>query len=208
MCDGFALFLEQTHPEGGKVRARLPAKPMNSVSVREPRSGKRGKDDPRGGKVRARLPAKSMNSVSEREPRSGKREKDDHGAGKVRARLPAKPMNSVFVRNPGPGKRKKPARGPSDSPVLGALLSAYREVTGDDSRPISIGGGTYAKAMPNMVAFGPNFPGHENREHMEDEYILVGDFLKLEEIYERALAYLLDSSDAASSSSRIDSAFA
>lgn len=102
----------------------------------------------------------------------------------------------------------RPLYTPSDSPVLGALLSAYREVSGDDSRPISIGGGTYAKAMPNMVAFGPNFPGHENREHMEDEYILVEDFLKLEEIYERALAYLLDSSDAASSSSRIDSAFA
>lgn len=102
----------------------------------------------------------------------------------------------------------RPLYTPSDSPVLGALLSAYREVTGDDSRPISIGGGTYAKAMPNMVAFGPNFPGHENREHMEDEYILVEDFLKLEEIYERALAYLLDSSDATSSSSRIDSAFA
>lgn len=102
----------------------------------------------------------------------------------------------------------RPLYMPSDSPVLGALLSAYWEVTGDDSRPISIGGGTYAKAMPNMVAFGPNFPGHENREHMENEYILVEDFLKLEEIYERALAYLLDSSDAASSSSRIDSAFA
>lgn len=102
----------------------------------------------------------------------------------------------------------RPLYTPSDSPVLGVLLSAYREVTGDDSRPISIGGGTYAKAMPNMVAFGPNFPGHENREHMEDEYILVEDFLKLEEIYERALAYLLDSSAASSSSSRIDSAFA
>lgn len=102
----------------------------------------------------------------------------------------------------------RPLYTPSDSPVLGTLLSAYREVTGDDSRPISIGGGTYAKAMPNMVAFGPNFPEHENREHMEDEYILVEDFLKLEEIYERALAYLLESSDAASSSSRIDSAFA
>lgn len=96
----------------------------------------------------------------------------------------------------------------SGSPVLNALLSAYREVTGDESRPISIGGGTYAKAMPNMVAFGPNFPGHENREHMEDEYILVDDFLKLEEIYERALVYLLDSSDSSSSSSRIDSALA
>lgn len=102
----------------------------------------------------------------------------------------------------------RPLYTPSDSPVLGALLTAYREVTGDDSRPISIGGGTYAKAMPNMVAFGPNFPGHENREHMEDEYILVEDFLKLKEIYERALVYLLDSSDSSSSSSRIDSAFA
>lgn len=104
--------------------------------------------------------------------------------------------------------RVRPLYTPLDSPVLGALLSAYREVTGDESRPISIGGGTYAKAMPNMVAFGPNFPGHENREHMEDEYILVDDFLKLEEIYERALVYLLDSSDSSSSSSRIDSAFA
>ena len=102
----------------------------------------------------------------------------------------------------------RPLYTPSDSPVLGALLSAYREVTGDEGRPISIGGGTYAQAMPNMVAFGPNFPGHENREHMEDEYILVEDFLKLKEIYERALVYLLDSSDSSSSSSRIDSAFA
>lgn len=102
----------------------------------------------------------------------------------------------------------RPLYTPSGSPVLNALLSAYREVTGDESRPIFIGGGTYAKAMPNMVAFGPNFPGHENREHMEDEYIPVDDFLKLEEIYERALVYLLDSSDSSSSSSRIDSALA
>ena len=80
---------------------------------------------------------------------------------------------------------------PSDSPVLQALVGAYREVTKDDSKPISIGGGTYAKAMPHTVAFGPNYPGHENREHMEDEYILIEDFLKLREIYRKALANLL-----------------
>ena len=199
---------KEAGPAAGEVCVRLPAKPMNSVFVRKPRAGKMKKDGPAAGGVCVRLPAKSIKSVFVRKPRSRKRRKGGPGAGAVCVRLPAKPMNSVFVRNPGPGKRKKPARGPSDSPVLGALLSAYREVTGDDSRPISIGGGTYAKAMPNMVAFGPNFPGHENREHMEDEYILVEDFLKLEEIYERALAYLLDSSDAASSSARIDSAFA
>ena len=192
----------------GRVCVRLPAKPIKSVFVRKPRGRKKRKGVPGAGGVCVRLPAKSKKSVFVHKPRAGKKKKDGPAAGGVCVRLPAKSINSVFVRNPGPGKRKKPARGPSDSPVLGALLSAYREVTGDDSRPISIGGGTYAKAMPNMVAFGPNFPGHENREHMEDEYILVEDFLKLEEIYERALAYLLDSSDAASSSARIDSAFA
>ena len=156
-----------------------------------------------------RTPARKANEFGFRtqtpEPQKEKR----RPGRRRRLRTPACKANEFgFRTQPRAGKKKKPARGPSDSPVLGALLSAYREVTGDDSRPISIGGGTYAKAMPNMVAFGPNFPGHENREHMEDEYILVGDFLKLEEIYERALAYLLDSSDAASSSSRIDSAFA
>lgn len=81
---------------------------------------------------------------------------------------------------------------PSDSPVLQALVKAYRDVTEDESKPISIGGGTYAKAMPNTVAFGPNYPGHENREHMEDEFILIDDFLKLREIYVEALQNLLE----------------
>lgn len=53
----------------GKVRARLPAKPMNSVFEREPRAGEKEECGPGAGKVRARLPAKSMNSVFEREPR-------------------------------------------------------------------------------------------------------------------------------------------
>ena len=56
-------------PDGGKVRARLPAKPMISVSGREPQTGRSGKCAPDDGKVCARLPAKPMISVSEREPR-------------------------------------------------------------------------------------------------------------------------------------------
>ncbi|MDO4383217.1 MAG: Sapep family Mn(2+)-dependent dipeptidase [Eubacteriales bacterium] len=86
----------------------------------------------------------------------------------------------------------KPLFIPSDSPVLQALLSSYWKHTGDESAPVIIGGGTYAKAMPGIVAFGPNFPGHENREHMEDEYILLEDFRKLREIYRDALENLLE----------------
>ena len=45
--------------------------------------------------------------------------------------------------------------------------------------------------MPNIVAFGPNFPGHENREHREDEYIEEADFSMLREIYKEAIERLL-----------------
>lgn len=78
-----------------------------------------------------------------------------------------------------------------EGPVMNCLLSAYREVTGDMSQPLIIGGGTYARAMDNIIAFGPNFPDHENREHKEDEYILLEDFYALREIYRKALKGLL-----------------
>lgn len=57
-------------PDGGKVRARIPTKPMISISEREPRPERIGIGEPDGGKVRARLPAKPMISVSGREPRA------------------------------------------------------------------------------------------------------------------------------------------
>ena len=57
-------------PAAGKVRARLPAKPMNSVSEREPRTGRKEECGPAAGQVRARLLAKPMNSVFECEPRA------------------------------------------------------------------------------------------------------------------------------------------
>ncbi len=86
---------------------------------------------------------------------------------------------------------KSPVYLDKDGPVMRCLLSAYREVTGDMSEPLIIGGGTYARAMDNIIAFGPNFPDHENREHKENEYILTEDFLALREIYRKALENLL-----------------
>ena len=44
------------------------------------------------------------------------------------------------------------------SPEIRACLSAYREVTGDISPSYTIGGGTYAKHLPNTVAFGADMP--------------------------------------------------
>ena len=73
---------------------------------------------------------------------------------------------------------------------MGRLLEAYRSVTGDLSEPLVIGGGTYARSMDNIIAFGPNIPGHPNTEHEKNEYILIDDLKTIEEVYRRALEAL------------------
>ena len=74
--------------------------------------------------------------------------------------------------------------------VVQAMVSVYREVTGDPSEPVVIGGGTYARAMPGIVAFGPMQPGRECTEHQKDEYILLEDLFQAAEIYRRTMERL------------------
>ena len=63
---------------------------------------------------------------------------------------------------------------PADSPLVSTLMKVYADYTGDrDSAPKCIGGGTYAKMIPNTLAFGPVFPGDEIREHKPDEYMEI-----------------------------------
>jgi len=67
-------------------------------------------------------------------------------------------------------------------------MKVYREETGDEnSEPITIGGGTYARAMSNAVAFGPLFPGQEELAHQKDECIAIDDLIKITKIYAKAL---------------------
>lgn len=60
-----------------------------------------------------------------------------------------------------------------DSPLVSKLMAVYRAYTGRGDAPKAIGGGTYAKMMPNILAFGPVFPGDEVREHKPDEYMEI-----------------------------------
>ncbi len=63
---------------------------------------------------------------------------------------------------------------PPESELIQRLMKVYREATGDTTgTPKSIGGGTYAKMLPNVVAFGPIFPGDEVREHKPDEFMEI-----------------------------------
>ena len=50
-----------------------------------------------------------------------------------------------------------------------------------------MGGGTYAKMLPNIVAFGPIFPGDEVREHKPDEFIEIPKLMKNAQIIAAAM---------------------
>ncbi len=84
----------------------------------------------------------------------------------------------------------KPVYLDKDSDLMRALLFVYRSFTGDDSEPLVIGGGTYARAMDHIVAFGPGLPGREMTEHQSNEYMEKEDFFLLRKIYREALRKL------------------
>jgi len=79
-----------------------------------------------------------------------------------------------------------------DHPLVQKLLSAYQEVTNDyESEPMTMGGGTYARAMPNLIAFGAHFPQDEPCAHQPNEFIYVKRIVQQAEIYCKAFKKLL-----------------
>ncbi len=82
---------------------------------------------------------------------------------------------------------KKPIYLPKNHELIQKLMEVYRRFTGDDSEPITIGGGTYARSMDNAVAFGPLFPGQPDVAHQKDEHIGIEDLVKITKIYAYAL---------------------
>ena len=82
---------------------------------------------------------------------------------------------------------KDPLYIPPESELIRKLSKVYEEKTGQKAELKTIGGGTYAKSMPNTVAFGPVFPGDEVREHQANEYMLVERVLQNAEIIAAAM---------------------
>ncbi len=76
---------------------------------------------------------------------------------------------------------------PEDNFLINKLKKVYTEVTGQKAELISIGGGTYARAIENAVAFGPLFPGKPELAHEKDEYIEIEDLILSTKIYAKAL---------------------
>ena len=64
---------------------------------------------------------------------------------------------------------------PADSELVSTLMNVYNELNGSDSKPLSMGGGTYARELDNAVAFGTVREGEESMCHMPNESISIED---------------------------------
>ncbi len=79
-------------------------------------------------------------------------------------------------------------------PLIQALSECYREVTGQSIRPISMGGGTYARTLGGRgVAFGPVFQDSAPPNlHMADENLSISDLMLHAEICLKAMCRLAE----------------
>ena len=85
---------------------------------------------------------------------------------------------------------------PENPPHVEPLLKVYSFFTGQkDPKPISIGGGTHARLVPNGVNFGPAMPGEEYTGHSEREYLTEQQFRLNLRMYTAMLAVLATSAD-------------
>lgn len=75
-------------------------------------------------------------------------------------------------------------------PMVQALQKAYETITHLDGTPVTTTGGTYAKLMPNIVPFGPSFPGQKGIGHQPNEWMKVDDLIANAKIYALAIYYL------------------
>lgn len=81
-------------------------------------------------------------------------------------------LQEVFLRH------KKSLYVSPDTDFIKKLQKVYEEYFNEKAELISIGGGTYAKSMDNVVAFGPIFKGQPMVEHKPDEYIEIDSLIK------------------------------
>ncbi|MGX7025009.1 Sapep family Mn(2+)-dependent dipeptidase [Vagococcus hydrophili] len=75
-------------------------------------------------------------------------------------------------------------------PMIQKMTKVYEALTGLDGTPVTTTGATYARSMPNIIAFGPSFPGQKGIAHNKNEYMDKVDLMKNLEIYTYLLAEL------------------
>lgn len=87
-------------------------------------------------------------------------------------------------------KNYDPVKFEKDCKLVKTLVYTYEKVTGNSGLPVTTTGGTYAKLMPNIVPFGPSFPGQKGIGHQPNEWMTIKDIITNAKIYALSLYYL------------------
>jgi succinyl-diaminopimelate desuccinylase len=96
-------------------------------------------------------------------------------------------------------KDSHPAFVPDTTPFVLELMEEYKAFTGDDAKPYSMAGGTYARRLPNAVGFGmgwqnppqpPFLPAGHGGAHAPDEAVEIDGLLRAMKLYARVLLRL------------------
>lgn len=85
-----------------------------------------------------------------------------------------------------------PVLNDKNSKYIEPLSLAYEKITNTHLEPTTTTGGTYAKIIPNIIAYGPSFPGQNGIAHLPDEWMDLDDLLNITKIYATALYLIRD----------------
>lgn len=80
------------------------------------------------------------------------------------------------------GRDSKSLYFPLDHPLVRTICRVYEEETGEKKEPGVMGGGTYARALPNTVSIGTGWDG-DGKAHETDERLKVDHLYKMSRIY-------------------------
>ena len=75
---------------------------------------------------------------------------------------------------------------PLDHPLIKTIREVVKEETGETKEPGVMGGGTYARAIPNTVSIGTGWEG-DGKAHETDERLKVDHLFKMSRIYAHIL---------------------
>ncbi|HHY13985.1 MAG TPA: M20 family metallopeptidase [Thermoanaerobacterales bacterium] len=74
-----------------------------------------------------------------------------------------------------------------DKPFMKAFAESYEKVTGTKHEFALEYGGSYAKAMPNVVCWGPLFPDEEDTTHEVNEKMNIENLVTMTNIFAEAI---------------------
>jgi succinyl-diaminopimelate desuccinylase len=77
-----------------------------------------------------------------------------------------------------------------NGPLVSTLCKVYNKYAKKNEQPIAIGGGTYARALKNGAAFGPEIEGEEVTIHQANEYITLDRIALMLDVYSEAIKEL------------------